>query len=1291
MWYLLSDCCAKTELFALHIVKRFPMRFAITYLFASLVFLPNIFAEDWPTFRHDAERSGFTTEALPDDLKAQWVHTQAAPPRPAWPRSDRMMFDRAAQPIVADGLVFFGDSVDGSIHALVAETGVEQWTFATRGPVRFAPAYLDGRLFATSDDGFLYCLKATDGSLIWKKRGGPGDELILGNDRMISRWPARGGAVIRDGILYFAAGIWPSDGVSLYALEPSTGKVVWLNDTAGSIYMGQPHGGAFAKSGVAAQGYLVASEDQIFMATGRAVPASFDRKSGAFQYLSLQKNTHRGGSEVMLSAEFFVNNGNAFVQKTGALLSRVVAAPNVEMNGVLGGISEKTFVGQRWVNKDKIDRKGKTENVRGLETAFEIPFEKNAISAIGAGDKIAIGGENEVSVFQTDGKSAGWTATVEGNVYGLAAANGQLFVSTDEGSLYCFGTGKPSKNLAKQKTVAPQYRSDSKIAKAVDDIINKGELTTGFALDVGCGDGQLAIALAKATDFFIYGIDTNPANITEARKNAISAGVYGSRVMFLEADIEDTKLPDFFANLVVSTASLSGEVSSGAQTEVQRVLRPWGGKFISGPVGKMNVDERGELKGAGQWTHQYADPANSVNSDDELIQGPLGMLWFSDLEQSMTQRHGRAPAPLFNNGVLYSEGLNTIIAVDAYNGHLIWEYELPGILASFDGDHLMGTSGTGSNYCVSDDAVFVRHDDKCLRIDARTGKLLSEFAAPKAKARKKTVWGYLAHDDGILFGSLSDTEHVPTFRYRAGGDMNDQLTESKTFFALDAKTGDLIWRYDAEHSIRHNTIAIGNRAVVLIDRAQAIFDRTKDAKATESEHPTGRLIAFETATGKELWQNKDDIYGTVAAISKEHHAVMMSYQPTSFRLASEVGGRLSVFDLSDGKLKWETEADYKSRPLLNQDTIYAQGGAWDVLTGAEKPFNFKRSYGCGILAGSRHMMVFRSATLGYFDLTQNEASEDYGGIRPGCWINAIPAGGLVFVPDASSGCKCSYLNQSWIALRPGGIRSPKFSAASFFDKSEVTVKIEPDSPATKTIRYTLDGSAPSADSAIYDTALKFRETTLLRARAFAENGQPSQVTEQQIRIDPFLISLDPKKWRAADSAGAKPGSNWEFNGDVIEQTSNVMVGGKPTSLNTPDSERPGSLFLFDGVESFGDGEVTFEIRSTDNDALGFVLRHQGPDKFYLWSMSAERPYRALALKNGDDYKVLGGVKEGFNLREWHEVRLVLDGSKITGYYNGDKDFAVDDATLNSGAIGFYTWGNSGSYFRNLRFIPAGQQ
>ena len=62
------------------------------------------------------------------------------------------------------------------------------------------------------------------------------------------------------------------------------------------------------------------------------------------------------------------------------------------------------------------------------------------------------------------------------------------------------------------------------------------------------------------------------------------------------------------------------------------------------------------------------------------------------------------------------------------------------------------------------------------------------------------------------------------------------------------------------------------------------------------------------------------------------------------------------------------------------------------------------------------MLVYRSATVGYIDLLHDYGTENYGGIRPGCWINAIPAGGLVLMPDATDRCRCSYLNKASIAL-----------------------------------------------------------------------------------------------------------------------------------------------------------------------------------------------------------------------------------------------------------------------------------
>ena len=109
---------------------------------------------------------------------------------------------------------------------------------------------------------------------------------------------------------------------------------------------------------------------------------------------------------------------------------------------------------------------------------------------------------------------------------------------------------------------------------------------------------------------------------------------------------------------------------------------------------------------------------------------------------------------------------------------------------------------------------------------------------------------------------------------------------------------------------------------------------------------------------------------------------------------------------------------YNSRPIINGTAIYAEPGKWNLLTGQTLPFTFSRSHGCGIFAACERLLVYRSATLAYRDLAGSGGTENYGGIRPGCWVNAIPAGGLVLMAEAASWCTCSYLNQAMIALEP---------------------------------------------------------------------------------------------------------------------------------------------------------------------------------------------------------------------------------------------------------------------------------
>lgn len=985
-------------------------------------------AGDWPMYRGDAGRSGYTSESLPSELSLAWTDKRNHPPAPAWPRDERMRFDRTSHVAVAEGIVCFGNSVDGKVTALDAATGREKWAFFTEGPVRFAPAIWKDRLFVGSDDGFLYCLSLEDGSLIRKLPGSPPTDRVLGNERIISRRPVRGGPVILDDVLYFAAGIWQSEGIYLHAVDPESGKTLWTNDSSGQIEMPQPHGGAVAKSGVSAQGYLVANGPRLFVPTGRAVPAAFQRADGKFDYYHLQANGHRGGTTTTAIGDFFYNGGYAYEAETGNLGTRFG-------NGVISSSTDGIFHSgngrlQAFQVVEKTVKNRKGQPVKALDHAadWSIKLPHAGQSLIVAGETIVAGGERGICLVDRKTHEILQSIPLDQIPLGLAAADGRLFVSTDNGEILCFAAKGQSQGVVHSpKRDASPYGEQPKIAATAKSIVEQSNITEGYCVDLGCGDGALALELAKRTKLRIVGIDPDPANVKTARKKLDAAGLYGSRVSIFLGSPDDTRFPKYFANLVVSSRSVDEGDEAVTSQEVTRLQRPYGGVACLGKPNEMKPHVRGALADAGNWSHLYSNPANTGCSLDE-IQGPLRVLWFRDVDVSPPQRHGRGPAPLFFKGRLFAEGLDELRAVDAYNGRTLWSFSLPGILDAYNADHLVGSATTGSNYCIADDNVYIRHKHACYRLDAATGTVLGKFEAPKQKDGKPGRWGYLACEEGILFGSLVNENHVVRHAYRPSDENMKQLFgESSTLFAMDAQTGKLLWRYDAEKSIRNNAIAIGDQRVFLIDRARAMDDllsrqaaRRGKKSAPKAGHPTGELIVLDAKTGQEKWTNAKDIFGTMLVFSDKYDVLLMCYQSTRFKLPSEVGGRMAVFHASHGYRLWDKKMTYRTRPLINNRVIYAQGGAWDLLNGEDQPFELKRSYGCGQFSASKNLLLFRSATLGYKDLSRGTETENFGGIRPGCWINAVPAGGLVLVPDASAGCRCSYQNRTWMALQGKG-------------------------------------------------------------------------------------------------------------------------------------------------------------------------------------------------------------------------------------------------------------------------------
>ena len=238
----------------------------------------SINALDWPTYRHDAQRTGITSEQLALPLSKSWTFVSAHQPERAWPAPFRenpysgvkveplLTFDHAFQPIACGNSVFFGSSSDHQVYCLDSTSGHIKWTFYTEGPVRICPTFHQGRLYFGSDDGIIYCLDAQTGRELWRHLAGPSNDKIPGNEQIISRWPVRSGVLVEKGLVYSAAGLFPArEGSYLFALDAYFGKKVWkkkINQTS--------------------QGYLLATPSKIFVPTGKLTPLMYNRVNGDY-------------------------------------------------------------------------------------------------------------------------------------------------------------------------------------------------------------------------------------------------------------------------------------------------------------------------------------------------------------------------------------------------------------------------------------------------------------------------------------------------------------------------------------------------------------------------------------------------------------------------------------------------------------------------------------------------------------------------------------------------------------------------------------------------------------------------------------------------------------------------------------------------------------------------------------------------------------------------------------------------------------------------------------------------
>jgi outer membrane protein assembly factor BamB len=133
-----------------------------------------------------------------------------------------------SSPVVAAGKLFVARCDTHTIHALDAIDGRPVWSFTAGGPIDSPPTVAGGCVYFGSTDGFIYCLRAEDGALGWRYRAAPHTDQIVARGQLESAWPVHGSVLVRDGIVYAAAGrsSYLDGGIRLVRLSTQTGQLL---------------------------------------------------------------------------------------------------------------------------------------------------------------------------------------------------------------------------------------------------------------------------------------------------------------------------------------------------------------------------------------------------------------------------------------------------------------------------------------------------------------------------------------------------------------------------------------------------------------------------------------------------------------------------------------------------------------------------------------------------------------------------------------------------------------------------------------------------------------------------------------------------------------------------------------------------------------------------------------------------------------------------------------------------------------------------------------------------------
>ncbi len=396
---------------------------------SSLVPRPSRLAP-WPTYRHDIGRSGASNAPVPAKLKPLWEVRLATPPSAC---------------TIAEGKVFVAWPDEHRVCALDADDGKLLWEFVAGGRVDTPPTIYRGLALFGSADGWVYALRAEDGALAWRFRPAPAERRIVAFGQLESAWPVHGSVLVKDGVAYVAAGrsTHLDGGIRVCALDPRSGKMLRELKPLNS----RPHG---LDDILVSDGKLVYMRHLVFSLEGGARMTERKRGRGG----ATGRGQRLYATTSLLDPTCFCRVGwtlGGLRQKAHMLVfdDEAAYAFGTKRHGGFGGwFKPGTGAFTLAARERKTGKALWTRKigmwVRAMVLAGPVLFLGGAPDVVDKKDPwAALEGRRGgllCALSAQDGKTlATYKLSAPPLWDGMAAGNGRLFVSTQDGSLVCFG------------------------------------------------------------------------------------------------------------------------------------------------------------------------------------------------------------------------------------------------------------------------------------------------------------------------------------------------------------------------------------------------------------------------------------------------------------------------------------------------------------------------------------------------------------------------------------------------------------------------------------------------------------------------------------------------------------------------------------------------------------------------------------------------------------------------------------------------------------------------------------